>query len=353
LSPFPELDTPVALVDLDRVAANLARAQAYADAHGFHLRPHVKTHKLPVLARQQVELGAVGITCQKLGEAEAMADGGLADILLTYNILGERKLDRLAALHGRVRMSVVADNVETVHGYAARFTDPARLLTVLVECDTGAGRCGVQSPEEALALARAIATMPGLRFGGLMTYPPKLLEAEVEAWLASAVRLLTREGLPPPVVSSGGSPGFYRAAEIRAATEQRPGTYIYSDRMQVGWGHGTLDNCALTVLATVVSRPTLDRAVIDAGSKALAADTAPLPGFGHVVDYPEALITSLSEEHGVLNLSSCSRRPKIGDRVRVVPNHACVVSNLFDVVHLTRGDRVVSTEAVTSRGRMT
>lgn len=350
---FPELDTPAVLVDLDRAEANITRAQAYADAHGFKLRPHVKTHKLPALARRQMELGAAGITCQKLGEAEAMAEGGLPDILLTYNILGDRKLDRLATLHARIRISVVADSDVTVQGYATRFTDPAHPLTVLVECDTGAVRCGVQTPEEALALARAIAAAPGLRFGGLMTYPPRGAEAEVQAWLARAVDLLTREGLPPPVVSSGGSPGFYRSAEIPAASEQRPGTYIYSDRMQVGWGHGTLEDCALTVLATVVSRPTPTRAVIDAGSKALAADTAPLPGHGHIVEYPDAVVTSLSEEHGVLDLSACASQPRIGDRVRVIPNHACVVSNLHDVVHLTRGGRLVATEPVTSRGRLT
>jgi D-serine deaminase-like pyridoxal phosphate-dependent protein len=167
------------------------------------------------------------------------------------------------------------------------------------------------------------------------------------------VDLLTRAGLPPPVVSSGGSPEFYRSGGVAAATEQRPGTYIYSDRMQVAFGHGTLSDCALTVLATVVSRPTPTRAVIDAGSKALAADIAPVPGHGHVVDYPDAVVTSLSEEHGVLDLSACPTRPEIGERVRVIPNHACVVSNLHDTVHLVRGEEVVATEPVTSRGRLT
>jgi D-serine deaminase-like pyridoxal phosphate-dependent protein len=298
-------------------------------------------------------LGAVGITCQKLGEAEAMAEAGLSDILLPYNIFGAAKLDRLAALNARVTLAVTADSAETVAGYAARFT-PAAPLTVLVECDTGAGRCGVQTPEEAVALAQRIAAAPGLVFGGLMTYPPKGDRAGTEAWLAAAKSALEAAGLPPPVITSGGTPDMMHAAEVPTATEYRPGTYIYSDRMQVALGHGTLEDCALTVKATVVSRPTPARAVLDAGSKALAADPVPPPftGHGHLVEYPAAVVTALSEEHAVVDLTACDARPRIGEAVRVIPNHACVVTNLFDEVHLVRGDRVEEIARVTSRGKL-
>ena len=346
------IDTPAVLVDLDRVAANIARAQAHADALGKALRPHVKTHKLPQLARMQVAAGAVGITCQKLGEAEAMADGGLTDIFLPYNILGAAKLDRLAALHARVTLSVTADSLVTVAGYGDRFAGSNSPLTVLVECDTGGGRCGVQSPEEALRLARAIAARPGLRFGGLMTYPPRGGTLRTEGWLAAAVRLLEEAGLPPAVVSNGGTPDFGRAGEVPSATELRPGTYIYNDCMQVGFGAATWDDCAMTVLATVVSRPTPTRAILDAGSKALAADTASNPGHGYLPDWPGAVITALNEEHGIVDLSACARRPAIGDRVRIIPNHACVVSNLHDRVHLIRANRVEEVATVTSRGAL-
>src|SRR5688500_18860330 len=166
------LDTPCVLIDLDGVEANLKRAQEHADANGYRLRPHIKTHKLPKFARRQVELGAAGITCQKLGEAEVMADAGLSDIFLPYNILGRPKLERLAALHGRVRLSVTVDSTETLAGLSATFTDRAHALAVLVECDTGMGRCGVQTPAEAVRLATEIDRAPGLHFGGLMTYPP-------------------------------------------------------------------------------------------------------------------------------------------------------------------------------------
>jgi len=166
-----DLDTPTVLIDIDRVEANLQRAQAHATEQGYALRPHIKTHKLPRFAKRQIELGAVGITAQKLGEAEVMADAGIADIFLPYNILGPRKLARLKALNERVTLSVTADSPDTLFGYAATFTS-GKPLTVLIECDSGGGRCGVQTPAQALALARQIALAPGLRFGGLMTYPP-------------------------------------------------------------------------------------------------------------------------------------------------------------------------------------
>jgi D-serine deaminase-like pyridoxal phosphate-dependent protein len=347
-----DIDTPAVLIDLDRVEANLARAQRYADVHGLRLRPHVKTHKLPRFARSQLALGAVGITAQKLGEAEAMADGGLTNIFLPYNIIGPAKLARLAALADRVTLSVTCDNATVLAGYAATFTAPNRPLTVLVECDTGANRCGVQTPEQAVALAQAIAAAPGLRFGGLMTYPPRDGEAATDAWLTAARTSLTEAGLPPPVISAGGSPGLYRAHLVTAATEHRPGTYIYSDRMQVAFGLGTWDDCALTVLTTVVSRPTETRAILDAGSKALAADLCPLPGHGRITAYPDAVITGLSEEHGHVDLSAYPDRPAVGERVRVIPNHACVVTNLFDRIHLIRGNVVEELASITSRGKL-
>jgi len=347
-----DLDTPAVVIERRLVTANLERAQAYADAHGLRLRPHVKTHKLPALAKRQLALGAVGITCQKIGEAEVMSAAGIDDIFLPYNILGAAKLERLAALHARITLAVTADSETTVAGYAARFASGDRPLTVLIECDTGAGRCGVQSPDEAVVLARAIDAAPGLRFDGLMTYPPIGRSAEVDAWLTGALDMLRAAGLDVGHVSSGGSPELYRAADVTATTEYRPGTYVYSDRMQVSLGLGTLADCALSVLATVVSRPVPDRAILDAGSKALAADLCALPGHGHVVGYPDAVITALSEEHAIVDVSACTNRPSIGERVHVVPNHVCPVSNLFDTVHFVDGDEIVESVAVAARGRV-
>ena len=352
MTDISDLDTPAVLIDLDCVEANLKRAQDYADSHGLRLRPHIKTHKLPRFARRAMELGAIGITVQKLGEAEVFADAGITEIFLPYNIIGAAKLARLKALHARVHITVTADSPETVEGLSETFAGSDTPLTVLVECDTGMGRCGVQTPADAVALAGKIANSPGLNFGGLMTYPAA---GQVEAnakFLAGTKALLATAGLPAAVVSNGGTPDLWRAHEVTAATEHRPGTYIYLDRFQVAKGVGSFEDCALTVLATVVSRPTENRAIIDAGSKALTSDTLGMDGFGLIEAYPDAVIVGLSEEHGTIDLTNCATKPRIGDKLRIIPNHACVVSNLFDQVNLISGDRLVETVHVDARGRV-
>ena len=347
-----DLETPAVLVDLDRVEANLARAQGYADAHGLALRPHIKTHKIPEFARRQMELGAVGITCQKLGEAEVMADAGLDDILLTFNLLGAAKLKRLTALARRVRMSVVVDSDVTAQGLSEAMSQAGFELDVLVECDVGGKRCGVQNPEEVVALAKFIDRAPGLRFCGLMTYPPKGQTEVTQVWMADALKALGVAGMTAERVSTGGTPDLYRAHHVTVATEHRPGTYIYSDRYQAGNGVGTLDDCAIRILATVVSRPNEARAILDAGSKTLSSDTLGFPDFGHIVEYPQISIEKFSEEHGHVDCSGSNARPSIGERVIVIPNHACAVTNLHDVVYGVRGDRVERVLRVEGRGKV-
>jgi D-serine deaminase-like pyridoxal phosphate-dependent protein len=347
-----ELETPVVLVDIDKAEANLKKAQDAADKAGIKLRPHIKTHKLPLFARRQVALGAVGITVQKLGEAEVMADAGLTDILLTFNIVGEKKRTRLKALHERVTIRVVADSAETVAGLAGTFGDARKPLGVFVECDTGMGRCGVQSPAKALELARRILAAPGLAFAGLMTYPAAGKYQAAAQWLAEAKATLEGAGIGVPEITTGGTPDIWHMSEAGVATEYRPGTYIYMDRSQIEAGAATEADCALTVLATVVSRPTDDRAIIDAGSKTLTSDLMGMVGHGMVIDYPDAKIVGLSEEHGTIDVSRCARKPKVGDLIRIIPNHACPVSNLFDTVTLVRGEAVIETVPVAARGRV-
>lgn len=345
-----ELETPCVLIDIDRVEANLQRAQAHADTNGYKLRPHIKTHKLPRFAKRQVELGAIGITVQKLGEAEVMADAGLTDIFLPYNIIGATKLARLKVLNDRVKLAVTADSPDTVAGYAAIFAYGGRPLTVLIECDTGGGRCGVQTPAQALALARQIAMSAGLQFGGLMTYPPLNGAERAENWLREAIGLLSEAGFDVPVVSSGNTPDMWVGGKS-VVTERRPGTYIYYDRFQVQMGAASWDDCALTVLTTAVSRPTATRIVLDAGSKSLTSDILGQVGYGLVMG-TDLTIKSLSEEHGVIEMAQPSDAPHIGDKLRIIPNHACVVSNLFDSVYLISGDRVVENVPVAARGRV-
>ncbi len=351
-SAFSALDTPAVCIDLDVVDANLQRFQAYCDSHGLAARPHIKTHKLPDFAHRQLELGAKGITCQKIGEAQVMAASGIDDILLTYNILGEVKLARLKELAQHCRLTVVADNQVVVDGLAEAFAGgPA--LRVLVECDSGGGRCGVQKPAEAVTLAQAVDGAQGLHFAGLMTYPPKGRIEVVRDWLGEAMHTFQRAGIECEVISSGGTPDIWRAHEVTAATEHRAGTYIYNDRMMVRAGAASWETCGLDVLTTVVSRPTETRAVLDAGSKALSSDLGGLEGHGYIREYPDAVIHSLSEEHAVVDLSACTgAKPAIGERVRVVPNHACVVSNLFNSVHGLRDGKVERLFTVEARGLM-
>jgi D-serine deaminase-like pyridoxal phosphate-dependent protein len=348
-----DLSTPVPVIDEDVVAGNIVRVQAYMDKIGVSFRPHIKTHKIPDLAAAQVAAGAKGINAQKISEAEIFADAGFEDILITYNIVGAEKLAALKALNDRIaQLTVVADSSFVVDGLTATFT-PDRPLTVLVECDTGAKRCGVQTPEQALILARQIAAAPGLRFGGLLTYPKPFCEEEGEAFLSATIALLKDNGLDCAVVSYGGSPSLFTAEKVPSATEYRAGTYIYNDRSLIRAGHCTQDQCAMTVLTTVVSRPTADRAVIDAGSKSLTSDLLGFEDHGLIIGYPGARIIGLSEEHAVVDVSGCGDdRPQLGEKLRVIPNHTCVVSNLFDNVVFHQGGIVTRVVPIAARGRV-
>ncbi|MCI0430860.1 MAG: alanine racemase [Rhodospirillales bacterium] len=345
-----ELETPVPVIDIDVVDRNLKRWQARCDSLGIANRPHIKTHKLVPFARYQLALGARGITVQKLGEAEVMAAAGISDVLLTFNVVGAPKLRRLVELARGTDISVVADNEAVVAGLGQAGEASGRRLTVLVECDTGARRNGVQSPEAAASLARVIDSTPGLVYGGLMTFPKPGTRKQAEAFLLAARDLAARSGLETRVISSGGSPDMWSDEGLGPVTEYRAGTYIYFDRSMAERGTCRYADCALRVLTTVVSRPTSERAMIDAGSKALTSDLLGLAGYGVVEELDRAPIYDLSEEHGFVDVSGALRKPKVGDLVKVVPNHVCPVSNLFDRVVIVRGDSVLGSLRVDARG---
>ncbi|KKJ75639.1 alanine racemase [Kiloniella litopenaei] len=347
-----DISTPAVVIDMMIAQRNIEKLQAHCDQHNIPLRPHIKTHKLPCMAKRQIQAGAIGITCQKIGEAEVMAQAGIEDILITYNILGQHKLDRLVRLSTKCRLSVVADNAHVVDGLAKTFAKAERPLEVLIECDTGAKRCGVQSAEEALVLGRLIHNASGLSLGGLMTYPPMGDQALVNNWLEKARNLLISKGLPCPKISNGGTPNMSRAQDVTIATEHRSGTYIYNDRSLIEAGLCRIEDCALSVKATIVSKPTKDRAVIDAGSKMLTSDLLGMEGFGLIKEAPDAKITSLSEEHGILDLSNTNWSPKVGDQIHIIPNHVCVVSNMVDYVYLVEPDKTIKAP-VLARGLVT
>jgi D-serine deaminase-like pyridoxal phosphate-dependent protein len=347
-----EYGTPCAVIDMDRVERNIARVQATCDAAGVANRPHIKTHKSPVLAQLQVKAGAKGITCQKIGEAEVMAAAGIDDILISYNLIGEEKMARLGALQGKADMTVAADNATVIEGLPQAAAMSGRTLSVVVECDTGRKRAGVETPAEAIALARQIAASKGLHFAGFMLYPTETGWAEAQKFYDDALAGVREHGLDATMVSTGGSPNLVNLGKLRGATEHRPGTYIYNDRTQVAAGVATLDDCALTIYSTVVSRAAPERGIFDAGSKTLTSDTGGLDGHGLILEHPEAKIARFAEEHGFLDLTRSNTRPKVGDVVRIVPNHVCVVVNMMDEVVMVRGDEIIGTLPVAARGKL-
>ena len=356
-----QLETPVPVVDLDRLALNLDRMAAYASLHGLRLRPHVKTHKSPRIAAEQMRLGAVGLTCATLREAEVMSEV-CDDLLIAYPPVGAARLERMARLPHDVRITVAADDGHALQALALAARLGRREIAVLVEADLGMHRVGVSSPEKAVALAKQISELSVLRFAGLMFYPghiresvdgqnPKLTQLGVD--IGRYVAALEDAGLPPGVVSGGSTPAAWRMHEVPGVTEVRPGTYVYNDRATANIGACDWDDCALTVLATVVSIAVKGQAVIDAGTKALGREPlrAEGDGFGALLDHPEVTVARMSEEHGILDLSMTDWRPRLGDQVRVVPNHVCIVVHLFDEIVGVRGHAVETRWPVAARGR--
>ena len=342
------LETPAPVVDLDRLERNLSRWQAHCDELGVHCRPHIKTHKCVEIARMQVELGAKGLTCQTIGEAETMAAAGFDDLLVPTNVLGEQKLARVARLLERAAVTVAVDDAAVIPGLDRAAAGSGRSLRLLVECDTGAGRMGVATPGDAAELAVEIDRAGSLRFGGFMTYP---LPTGAIEFLTAAVAETARRGITTETVSVGGTPGMWSTNGLRpTVTEYRAGTYAFHDRNTIAAGAATLDDVALTVCATVVSRPTPDRAILDAGSKSLSSDRSPAEGFGLVLEAPGSTLVRVDEEHGYLELANGDDL-RLGQQVRIVPNHACAVSNLFAEFVLVRAGAVAGRWPVAARAR--
>ena len=356
-----QLETPAPIVDMDRLAFNLDRMAAYATLHGLRLRPHVKTHKSPRIAAEQLRLGAIGMTCATLREAEVMAEV-CDDILVAFPPVGAARLERLARLPRNVRVTIAADDAHALDALNVAARLGQRQFEVLVEADLGMHRVGVSSPERAVAIAQHIDRASALNFAGLMFYPGHIREAvgeqgaalaQLGATIGAYVTALDAAGLPPRIVSGGSTPAAWRMHEVPLVNEVRPGTYVYNDRTTAMMGACDWEDCALTVLATVVSVAVQGQAVIDAGTKALGREPlrAEGDGYGALLDHPEVVVSRMSEEHGILDLSKTTWRPRLGDQVRVVPNHVCIVVHLFDEIFGVRGHAVDTRWPVAARGR--
>lgn len=380
------LPTPALLVERARLEANIETMQRRADAIGAKLRPHTKTHKSVSIARRQVAAGAGGITVAKVGEAEVFAAAGFDDIRIAYCVVGDEKMKRIAALSKRCRISFCVDTTEGVALASRTLAAEGVEIDVLVEVDTGQGRTGVpwDDAEELVAVAVAVVDSPGIRLAGVLThggygyYGPREGETKEQALRRSgkaeydrvmlAVEAIRSAGMSVDEVSVGSTPTLRYLAEADGGapgiTEVRPGNYVFHDRTQVGLGVAGWKDCALTVLTTVVSRRRdhdgTERLYLDAGKKSFTSDGAfGQDGFGQIlynartmVPLPHADIVGLSEEHAWVHVDGGSTL-EVGDVVRVVPNHACVVANNFDRMVLVDGDEVVEGWAVDARGRMT
>ncbi len=371
-----DLPTPQVLIDRTRAMNNIGRVQALASSAGARLRPHAKTHKSPVVARWQIDAGAIGIACAKIGEAEVFVEAGITDIRLPYPV-NPVNAPRLLALMDRASVSIIVDHPLVVRGWSDAMKSAGRTLDVLIKVDVGFHRCGIDPGADPVGFIQTVASLPGLKLRGLLSHAGHAYHAASEEELAAIARqeaetlaeLRARaaaSGIALDEISVGATPTLRFSAGQPGVTELRPGNYVYFDRTQVALGAASLDDCALTVLATVVSKHA-GRIILDCGSKTLTNDLArgitAAAGYGAVLagesddlDYAreidEALtIERLSEEHATVRVTGATRLEP-GDRVRVVPNHSCVVSNLVDVVRVVDGEQVIETLPVAARGRI-
>jgi len=361
------LDTPTLVIDAQKMGQNILGMAGVAESRGVTLRPHVKTHKIPSLARRQTEAGAAGITVAKVSEAEVMADGGLDDIFIAFPLVTERKIRRAIGLAQRgVRLILGVDSRRGAHRLSSLAGEEGITLEVRLEVDSGLGRTGVPRAEAA-GLAREISALENLNLTGVYTYRGAVLgdgspaidleeagrlEGELMVSVAKEIR---DSGVPIEDVSVGSTPTSKHAAGVDGVTEIRPGTYVFYDRMQATLGVCSLSDCALRVLATIVSRPRPDLAIIDGGSKTFATDVQPkaaplnLAGFGHVVGHPGAVLQRVTEEHGMLSVDEDSDL-RVGDTVEIIPNHVCSTVNLHDEVHVLAADGGTEKVRVAARG---
>jgi D-serine deaminase-like pyridoxal phosphate-dependent protein len=359
-------ETPFLAVDRSVLARNIDEMAAAARAAGIAVRPHTKTHKSPHIARMQRDAGAAGIQVAKLGEAEVMVDAGLDDILVGYPIVGAAKLERLARLAERALTSVALDDLGVATGVAEAARRSGSTIGLYLEVDTGAHRLGV-SPDEAAERAARLAELAGVEFRGIFTHEghayrcrpgsdePAVIAAQVADAMRRAAGAIEAAGVPCPEVSVGATPTVRHMLREEGVTMVRPGTYVFNDLAQLELGAADADHLAAYVVATVVARPSRDRAVIDAGSKSLSSDQRPYaggaPNYGLAIGRPGSEVVGLSEEHGMLRIESDSD-VSVGDRIAILPNHICSVVNLFDELTMVEDGRLVDIWPIAARGKV-
>ena len=354
-----DLDTPSIIVDLDIMDRNLSRMADYAREHNLLLRPHTKTHKIPELARKQLDCGAAGITVAKVGEAEVMAAAHPPNMLVEYPIIGRGKIERLAQVASHTPVTIAVDSIEA----ARQLSSANQGFGLLVEIDVGMGRIGVRPGEQLQGLLRGIVKLPHLDFQGISFFPGHVLSAgeetvraftQIGRILEQALDDVHAMGLSTSVVSGGNTPTAAHSHLLPGLTEIRSGTYIFNDRNTLFSGACAVEDCAAWILTTIVSTAVPDQVIVDAGSKTLSSDAywGTPPSHGHVLEAPQAVFSRLSEEHGFVNIRATGRTFQVGETVRVIPNHICPAVNLQDRVYGIRGDHVEAVLEVAARGKL-
>lgn len=333
------LPTPCLVIDAEKVRRNIRRMADYAASHQLKLRPHTKTHKSPRVGQLQLDAGACGLTVAKVGEAEVMAEV-CDDILIAYPTVDPARCARVAELANRVTVRVAVDSLLAATRLSEAASRTGATVHLLVDVDLGYRRTGVQSDEAAVELGQAITRLPHLHLDGIMTYTGHILgQDEEQARAFTQVRQRLEEllgawrkaGLNDAIISGGSTPAAHQCHLADHFTEIRPGTYVYNDMNTVHGGYVSLDDCAAILYATVISDTVPGQVVLDAGSKTLTSDRcgpAPDSGFGYLLDYPDARITKLTEEHGQVDVAGCANTPALGERLRIIPNHICVCVNM-------------------------
>ncbi len=343
-----ELDTPALVCNLDKLERNIRDMAAHCRRLDIPLRCHIKSHKIPEIAHMQLAAGASGICCQKLGEAEVMVAAGIRDVLIPYNIVGPIKVDRLWRLARRASITVAVDSLATAQGISAGFSrQGGGSVRVLIELDTGGRRCGVQSPQEALTLARQIVELPGIDFQGVMTYPSR---REAQPFLEETVALLQADGIPVHVISGGGT-GLEAISKELGCTETRSGSYVWEGLTRVQSRDDLSDErCPVRVITTVVSTPAPGRIIVDGGMKTFAS--YPPKPYGLCVEYPEIKMYAMSVEHGHVDVSESDHVFRVGERLSFIPLHQGMTVNLHDELVGVRGERVEVIWPVLGRGKV-
>jgi D-serine deaminase-like pyridoxal phosphate-dependent protein len=342
-----DLDTPAVVCDLDKLARNIQAMAERCRQLDIPLRCHTKSHKIPEIAHLQLASGAIGICCQKPGEAEVMVAAGVRDIFLPYNIVGPIKVERLLRLSRRATITVAVDSLATAQGISAGAKKYGGSARVLIELDTGARRCGVQSPQEGLNLARQIVGLPGIDLQGVMTYPSR---AEAKPFLDETVALWREAGLPLDVISGGGS-GLEAVSKALGCTETRSGSYLWEGLGRVKSREDLSDErCPLRIITTVVSTPAPGRIIVDGGMKTFAS-YPPVP-YGHCIEHPDIKIYAMSVEHGHVDTTASGHTFKVGERLTFIPLHQEMALNLHDELVGYRGEQVEVIWPVAGRGKV-